>query len=96
MQIMPPAAGTLDRAPRSPAQLEASRANGSRSRGPVTAEGKARSSRNAVRHGLCAPAILAPGEDPEAFAALLADLRAEHAPRTASEALLVERLALTF
>jgi hypothetical protein len=82
--------------PRSPAQIEAARRNGARSRGPVSPEGKARSSRNAVRHGLCSPAILAPGEDPEAFAALLADLQAEHAPRTASEALLVERLALTF
>ncbi len=82
--------------PRSEAQRAAARTNGARSRGPVSAEGKARSSRNAFRHGLCSPAILAPGEDPAAFAALLAELRAEHAPRTASEALLVERLAVAF
>jgi hypothetical protein len=82
--------------PRSEAQRAAARANGARSRGPVTAEGKARASKNAFRHGLWSESILAPGEDPAAFAALLAELRAEHAPRTTSDALLVERLAVAF
>jgi hypothetical protein len=80
--------------PRSEAQREAARANGARSHGPKSAEGKARSSMNAFRHGLCSPAILAPGEDPEAFAALLAALRAEHRPADATADLLVERLAV--
>ena len=82
--------------PRSEAQRLASRRNGARSRGPVTAEGKARAARNALRHGLCsAETVLVPGEDPSEFAELLADLRAEHRPRDLSEDLLVQRLAVT-
>jgi hypothetical protein len=40
--------------PSSPAKIEANRRNGRKSRGPRSAAGKLRSSRNALRHGLAA------------------------------------------
>ncbi|MEO1017257.1 MAG: hypothetical protein AAFY56_06130, partial [Pseudomonadota bacterium] len=48
---------------RSTARQEASRANGAKSNGPVTAEGKETSSRNAVRHGLLSAAPTLSGEE---------------------------------
>ena len=48
----------------------ANRKNARSSTGPQTVDGKARSSRNAVKHGLFSKTPLAPGEDPEAFEAL--------------------------
>ena len=41
-------------------KIEANRANGRASRGPKTAEGKQRSSRNACRHGLSLPVLADP------------------------------------
>ena len=63
----------------SPAQVKANRANSKLSRGPRTAEGKARSSRNGTSHGLSATDVVVfPGEE-QAFAdlrtSLIQDLR---------------------
>jgi hypothetical protein len=82
---------------RTPAQIEAARRNGARSRGPVTAEGKARSSRNALKHGLASPGhIILEGEDAAGFEALRASLIEEYEPDGAVASQLVDRLAITF
>jgi hypothetical protein len=63
------------------ARAAASRKNGARSRGPKTPEGKARSARNALKHGLRAEKyIVLPEEDAAAFKALEATLFEELAP----------------
>jgi hypothetical protein len=48
-------------------QIEANRSNALNGKGPRTAEGKARSSRNALTHGLTAKEIVIPGEDVAAY-----------------------------
>jgi hypothetical protein len=77
----------------SPARAEASRRNGAKSRGPKTPEGKARSSQNALRHGLGAQKYLVlPEEDAAAFNALEAALLAELAPEGALQSVLARRI----
>jgi hypothetical protein len=78
----------------SPARAEASRKNGARSRGPRTAEGKARSAQNALKHGLRAEKfVVVGGEDPREFAAFEAALVADLAPEGALQTLLAGRIA---
>jgi hypothetical protein len=55
------------------ARIAASRANGALSRGPKTAAGKARSSRNNTRHGFLSRAAPAPDPSDSGFQDLLAD-----------------------
>jgi len=54
-----------------PAQQEASRTNGARSKGPASAEGREKIAAAATRHGLTGRFRLLPGEDRRAFEALL-------------------------
>ena len=75
------------------AQLAANRANAQASTGPKTEAGKARSARNALKHGLCAERLLLDGEDPAAWAALRADYFARLQPCGEAEARLVDRIA---
>ena len=83
--------------PRTPAQIEASRRNGAGSRGPVTQEGRARSSRNALKHGLCAMQhLVLEDEVPDDLEALIAHLTEEVGAVTEIEARLARRLAIAF
>jgi hypothetical protein len=51
----------------SPAQYAANRLNAEKSQGPTSAPGKARSSMNALRHGLTARVVVLPSEDMDAY-----------------------------
>ena len=75
------------------AQINANRENAKKSTGPRTAEGKAASSRNGLKHGLCADQHLLPGEDPEDFLFLLKDLYDRFHPVGQGEEKLVLRIA---
>src|SRR4051812_49145142 len=78
----------------SPARAEASRANGRRSRGPVTPEGKERSRRNGCKDGLTGKGLVLPpdaaAEVDRREAAFARDFR----PRNAVERDLVRQMAL--
>jgi hypothetical protein len=92
-----PAATAASPRPRSPAQAEAARRNGARSKGPVTPEGKRRSAANALKHGLAAlHHLVLAGEDPEELEGLTSRLLAELGPENELEARLVRRLAVAF
>jgi hypothetical protein len=54
-------------------RILASRANGARSSGPVTAQGKQRSSQNAISHGLLARHIVMRDESTDGFQSVLSD-----------------------
>src|SRR5438105_12819527 len=74
-------------------QIEANRRNAIRSTGPNTEEGKRRSRRNAVRHGLCAETAIEHVEAIEDYRAFEAAVIADYDAQTAVERELVLRLA---
>jgi len=78
----------------SQSKSDAARANGAKYHGPTTPEGKARSSQNAVKHGLTATFKLLPGESEQDFEHLLQAHRTQHQPATALEEELVRNLAV--
>ena len=75
---------------RSLKQIEASRVNGAKSRGPVTAAGKQRSSQNSIRHGLTSKVVVLSNESQEDYDRVLAAYVARWQPSDEPELDLVE------
>jgi hypothetical protein len=76
-------------------QLEANRANSKRSSGPQTAVGKANSSRNALKHGLCAKTIVIGDETAEQFEELREAVTSYYRPTTTLAHEAADRYAAT-
>jgi hypothetical protein len=74
-------------------QIEANRRNARLSTGPTTDEGKRKSRRNAVRHGLTAETVIQTLEDADDYAAFEMAVTSDFDARTAVERELVLRLA---
>ena len=73
-------------------RILSSRTNGARTHGPVTPEGKQRSSVNALRHGLLARCVVLENESREGFDALLADFVDRFDPADGVEFGMVEEM----
>src|SRR4051794_8733166 len=74
-------------------QIEANRRNAPRSSGPTSEEGRLRSRRNAVRHGLTAETVIGALEDAQDYKAFQAAVIADYDAQSAVERELVLRLA---
>ena len=74
-------------------QFAANRRNAKRSTGPKSEQGKAKSSRNSLKHGLTAEQILLDDENPQHFEAFCEQLRSELKPVGIREEMCVDRLA---
>ncbi len=73
---------------------ETARANGAKSRGPKTPEGKQTSSRNSITHGFTAHnTLILQCESPDEFQKMLAEHIAIHQPVTPPEKELVDQMA---
>src|SRR5271169_5114917 len=73
-------------------QIEANRRNAGESTGPTTEEGKKRSRRNAIRHGLTAETVIGALEDAQDYASFEAAIIADYDAQSAVERELVLRL----
>ncbi len=78
------------KAPPSEARQAASRANGAKSKGPVTPEGKQRSSQNAVTHGILARSLTLSDGDAQLFQSLHSNYVRRFTPRDQPEHDLIE------
>ena len=73
-------------------KIAANQANASKSTGPKTVSGKARASKNAIRHGFFSKVLILPGEDAAAFEAMAEQLWSELKPQNVLEELLVKEI----
>jgi len=72
---------------------DTARANGAKSRGPKTAAGQEKSSRNALKHGFASrKMVLLECEDPDSFKEFLAEYAATYKPANAAELNLVDEM----
>ena len=76
-------------------RIDSSRANGAKSRGPVTPEGLARSRAAGLTHGLTASQLILEDESEERFNALRDDCLADYQPQTRTQFDLGDQLAAT-
>ncbi len=77
-------------------QVQANQNNGRKGRGPQSAPGKARSSRNATKTGMYSKLLLLPDENEKEFDRLRSALYAEWEPLGQTEINCVERLTACF
>jgi hypothetical protein len=77
----------------SPRRVAANRRNAQRSTGPRTAAGKRRSSRNALKHGLCSPYACLDGECAATYATFVREVEEELQPRTPLQRSLIPHIA---
>jgi hypothetical protein len=77
-------------------RINASRANGARSRGPITAEGQERSSANAIRHGLLAKCVVLENESGPCFDDLVTQHTQRFAPVDGVEFGMIEEMAAAY
>ena len=75
-------------------KTETARANGAKSHGPVTPEGRAASSRNSLRHGLSAKSVVLPGESAKDFESLRQSYIDQFQPSSGVQMDLVEAMAV--
>jgi hypothetical protein len=73
-------------------RINSSRANAARSRGPITPEGKERSSANALRHGLLAKCVVLKNESNECFDDLVTQHIQRFAPADGVEFAMIEEM----
>jgi hypothetical protein len=71
---------------------ETARANGAKSHGPVTPQGRATSSRNSLRHGFAAKSVVLPTESSREFQALLHSYVVQFDPQGGVEEELVQTM----